>query len=288
MAGYGLKSFLIAQSLNQIEKAYGQNNSILDNCHVRVELRHERRAHRQARLRRAWHRDRNARHEELCGQPAQPVARPSDGLAPGDRAAAADARRGHAAPAGRRAGPDVRLRAHPGEEGPLLRRPRVAGAHPPAARAVSSAKSRHRPTKPNEHTPDGDWAGAIAAPAPSADTEDPANAGIRREPELPEHEEIVPEPRKPVQEFEPIEEEPDDEAQRQRIMQRNFGNAPPGLARSRRRHADVAMRTKHTFRLPPDLAGKLADYAARKRVPQALDRRGGARFPPVARWRRSA
>ena len=36
MAGYGLKSFLIAQSLNQIEKAYGINNSILDNCHVRV------------------------------------------------------------------------------------------------------------------------------------------------------------------------------------------------------------------------------------------------------------
>src|SRR5260370_22914309 len=30
------------------------------------------------------------------------------------------------------------------------------------------------------------------------------------------------------------------------------------------------MRTKHTFRLPPDLAAKLADYAARKRVPQAL------------------
>jgi type IV secretion system protein VirD4 len=36
MAGYGLKSFLIAQSLNQIEKAYGPNHSILDNCHVRV------------------------------------------------------------------------------------------------------------------------------------------------------------------------------------------------------------------------------------------------------------
>lgn len=30
------------------------------------------------------------------------------------------------------------------------------------------------------------------------------------------------------------------------------------------------MRTKHTFRLPPDLAGQLADYADRKRVPQAL------------------
>jgi len=36
MAGYGIKAFLIAQSLNQIEKAYGANNSILDNCHVRV------------------------------------------------------------------------------------------------------------------------------------------------------------------------------------------------------------------------------------------------------------
>ena len=30
------------------------------------------------------------------------------------------------------------------------------------------------------------------------------------------------------------------------------------------------MRTKHTFRLPPDLAGKLADYANRKGVTQAL------------------
>ena len=36
MAGYDLKGFLIAHSLNQIEKAYGPNNSILDNCHVRV------------------------------------------------------------------------------------------------------------------------------------------------------------------------------------------------------------------------------------------------------------
>ncbi|MHA3884337.1 conjugal transfer protein TraG [Stutzerimonas degradans] len=36
MAGYGIRSFLIAQSLNQIDKAYGQNHSILDNCHLRV------------------------------------------------------------------------------------------------------------------------------------------------------------------------------------------------------------------------------------------------------------
>jgi predicted transcriptional regulator len=30
------------------------------------------------------------------------------------------------------------------------------------------------------------------------------------------------------------------------------------------------MRTIHTFRLPPDLASKLADYATRKRISQAL------------------
>ncbi|MDH4582849.1 conjugal transfer protein TraG [Pseudomonas sp. BN415] len=36
MAGYGVRAFLISQSLNQIDKAYGQNHSILDNCHVRV------------------------------------------------------------------------------------------------------------------------------------------------------------------------------------------------------------------------------------------------------------
>ncbi len=36
IAGYGLKAFLIAQSLNQLEKSYGPANSILDNCHIRV------------------------------------------------------------------------------------------------------------------------------------------------------------------------------------------------------------------------------------------------------------
>ncbi|MGE3871359.1 MAG: conjugal transfer protein TraG [Parvibaculaceae bacterium] len=36
MAGYGIKAYLIAQSLNQIVKAYGENNAILDNCHVRI------------------------------------------------------------------------------------------------------------------------------------------------------------------------------------------------------------------------------------------------------------
>ncbi len=36
MAGYGIRAYLIAQSLNQIAKAYGDNNSILDNCHLRI------------------------------------------------------------------------------------------------------------------------------------------------------------------------------------------------------------------------------------------------------------
>jgi hypothetical protein len=36
MAGYGIRAYPIAQSLNQISKAYGENNAILDNCHVRI------------------------------------------------------------------------------------------------------------------------------------------------------------------------------------------------------------------------------------------------------------
>ena len=50
-----------------------------------------------------------------------------------------------------------------------------------------------------------DWAGAVVAPPASA-TDDPANAGVRREPELPKHEEIAPEPAKTVREFEPPDE----------------------------------------------------------------------------------
>ena len=50
---------------------------------------------------------------------------------------------------------------------------------------------------------------------------DPANAGIRREPELPEQEEIVPPPPAPVQEFDLLDDEPDvDAAQARAIRQR--------------------------------------------------------------------
>lgn len=36
LAGYGVRAFLIAQSLNQIEKVYGEHVAILDNRHVRI------------------------------------------------------------------------------------------------------------------------------------------------------------------------------------------------------------------------------------------------------------
>ena len=36
LAGYGVRAFLVAQSLHQIDKAYGPHHAILDNCHVRV------------------------------------------------------------------------------------------------------------------------------------------------------------------------------------------------------------------------------------------------------------
>ena len=36
LAGYGVRAFLVAQSLHPIDKAYGPNHALLDNCHVRV------------------------------------------------------------------------------------------------------------------------------------------------------------------------------------------------------------------------------------------------------------
>lgn len=36
IAGYGLKAMLVVQSLKQLNKAYTDNNSIIDNCHIRI------------------------------------------------------------------------------------------------------------------------------------------------------------------------------------------------------------------------------------------------------------
>lgn len=62
--------------------------------------------------------------------------------------------------------------------------------------------------------------GQVVVVPSASGSEDPANVG---EPELPEREEIVPEPKKTVHEFDPMDDEPDDDVQRQRIMQRSFG-----------------------------------------------------------------
>ena len=91
---------------------------------------------------------------------------------------------------------------------------------PPGLTSPGSPSARGSAPPPRR----ADWGDAVITPS-AATVEDPANAGIRREPELPEHEEVVAEPRKPVQEFEPLEDEPDDEVQRQRVMQRNFSAA---------------------------------------------------------------
>ena len=149
MAGYGLKSFLIAQSLNQIEKAYGQNNSILDNCHVRVSFatNDERTAKRVSG--RPWHGDRNARHEELRRTSAQPLARALDGVTARDRAAIADAGRGDAAPERRRTRAGFRLPADPREEGALLRGCRAEIPDPPAADAIQPRRPARPGRSPN-------------------------------------------------------------------------------------------------------------------------------------------
>src|SRR5579875_1815875 len=223
MAGYGLKSFLIAQSLNQIEKAYGQNNSILDNCHVRVSFatNDERTAKRvsdalgTATEMRAMKNYAGHRLSPRLGHlmvSRQETARPL--LTPGE------------------------VMQLPHDDELVL----VSGCLPIRAKKAryfedSELKARIlppppliRPNAPSgphrviQTVPKADWDGAIV-PAPIASTtDDPANAGIRREPELPEHEAIVPEPRKAVHEFEPLEDEPEDEPQRQRLIQRTMGS----------------------------------------------------------------
>ncbi|WP_158817406.1 conjugal transfer protein TraG [Methylocapsa sp. S129] len=223
MAGYGLKSFLIAQSLNQIEKAYGQNNSILDNCHVRVSFatNDERTAKRvsdalgtatemRAMKNYAGHRLSPWLAHLMVSR--QETARPL--LTPGEV-----------------------MQLPPDDELVL-----VSGCHPIRAKkaryfedmemkarilpppVLKAPEGSITPSKPRD-LDQGDWTGAVVAAPKGSAAEDPANAGIRREPELPEHEEVAPAPKSPIHEFEPVDDEPDDEAQRLRVMQRNFGNA---------------------------------------------------------------
>jgi type IV secretion system protein VirD4 len=92
---------------------------------------------------------------------------------------------------------------------------------PPAARGQNGAH------------PADDWsqlpARAVSAPPEAHSSgktrsDDPANGGIRCEPELPQHEAIAPEPVKPKPEFAFGEEESDDDAERTRTLRQQVRN----------------------------------------------------------------
>ena len=73
-----------------------------------------------------------------------------------------------------------------------------------------------------------DWTSRVVAaeadhePAATPSDGDPDNAGIRREPELPEHEEILPPPPPPSQEFDILDDEPDVDAAKARAMRQRM------------------------------------------------------------------
>ncbi|MHB2166514.1 conjugal transfer protein TraG [Alsobacter sp. R-9] len=220
MAGYGIKSFLIAQSLNQVERSYGPNNSILDNCHVRVAF---------------------ATNDERTAK------RVSDALG------TATEMRDSTNYAGHRLAPwlghlmvsrqeTARPLLTPGE---IMQLPpsdeivMVAGTPPiraAKARYFEDARLMERiltppdpAANPTAAPSSDDWSSRVVsaakptvAPAPGATESDPANAGIRREPELPEHEEIVAPPRPPEQEFDLPDDEPDVDAAKARALRQRM------------------------------------------------------------------
>jgi type IV secretion system protein VirD4 len=216
MAGYGLKSFLIAQSLNQIEKAYGPNNSILDNCHVRVSF--------------ATNDERTAR-------------RVSDAL--GTATEIRDSRNY----AGHRLSPwlghlmvsrqeTARPLLTPGEvmQLPVVDEIVLVSGLPPIrarkARYYEDQQLKGRIVSPpatsvswKSHTDP--WSGLPMPVLDEADVEQSGalgdnheNGGIRREPTLPEHEAIAPEPATPAREFAMLEDEPDDDAASAHVLLR--------------------------------------------------------------------
>jgi type IV secretion system protein VirD4 len=227
MAGYGLKSFLIAQSLNQIEKAYGPNNAILDNCHVRVSFatNDERTAKRvsdalgTATEMRAMRNYAGHRLSPWLGHlmvSRQETPRPllTSGevmqLPPADELVLVSGV------------PPIRAKKARYFEDPRLTERVLA---PPVLGRQSGA------------APSDDWSQLLAFAATHAGRDvnascearidDPANAGIRREPELPAYEEIAPERANPTPEFVFGEEDPDDDAVRARVLRQQAR----GLAR---------------------------------------------------------
>jgi len=222
MAGYGLKSFLIAQSLNQIEKAYGQNNSILDNCHVRVAFaaNDERTAKRlsdalgTATELRAMKNYAGHRLSPWLGhlmvsrqETARALLTPGEvmQLPPSDELVLVSSV------------PPLRAKkARYFEDRRLVERI----LPPPAALVGDKSKVRKRAA------PD-DWAGLSAPrqtpqPSQAAKAGDTVNSGIRREPELPDHEEVARDEPRQSPEFAVLDDEPNRKISRAAMMDRTF------------------------------------------------------------------
>jgi type IV secretion system protein VirD4 len=222
MAGYGLKAFLIAQSLNQIEKAYGANNSILDNCHVRVSF---------------------ATNDERTAK------RVSDALGTATEMKAMKNYAGH------RLSPwlghlmvsrseTARPLMTPGE---VMQLPpteeivMIAGTAPiraQKARYYEDARFKERVLSPPDPQASGrtsraDGWSALVPQKPDAALMakmekaegDPANSGLRREPELPDHVAIVKETtdQQPSEEFAVLlDDEPEDVARQRQALRRQM------------------------------------------------------------------
>ncbi len=252
MAGYQIKAFLIAQSLNQIEKAYGANNAILDNCHVRVSFatNDERTAKRisdalgTATQLRAMKNYAGHRLSPWLGhlmvsrtETARPLLTPGEIMQlPADEEIVMAA--GVAPIRGRKARyyTDPRLAGR--ISAPPQSQPPAPGKEPaddwskltpveaalPTTTAEKSVEPEVNPAEPQTDT-------NAEAPETANDepkTEgDPDNAGIRREPGLGEHEEIAPDPQPQPGEFDFGDDAPEEEeAARRRAADRTMdGNA---------------------------------------------------------------
>ncbi|MGH8323128.1 MAG: IncP-type conjugal transfer protein TraG, partial [Steroidobacteraceae bacterium] len=210
MAGYGLKSFLIAQSLNQIEKAYGANNAILDNCHVRVAFatNDERTAKRvsdalgTATEMRAMRNYAGHRLSPWLGhlmvsrqETARPLLTPGEvmQLPPADELVLVSG------------GPPIRAK-----------KARYYDDRQLQERILPPPSSTDLVQMPPNKAQD-DWSilpPASVDPEPAttrSSDDDPDNAGIRREPSLPEHEAIMPETPPPFDSFAIFVDEADEE-----------------------------------------------------------------------------
>ncbi|BDG74414.1 conjugal transfer protein TraG [Roseomonas fluvialis] len=217
MAGYGIRSFLIAQSLNQIERAYGPNNAILDNCHVRVAFatNDERTAKRVSDALGTATEIRDSRnyaghrlspwlgHLMVSRQEtARPLLTPGEvmQLPPTDEIVLVSGC------------PPIRARKARYYEDRQLRERVVTPPDPPTAGSQAGVLDDWTSVKPVARN-DG-----RAAAAPTDD----ADGGIRREPTLPQHEQIAPEPGPPPEkEFVFAEDEQDDDAARTRTLAAN-------------------------------------------------------------------